>query len=72
MDAVKIVAILLIVAGGLGLAYGGFSYTKETHNVDVGPLHMEVAEKQQVNIPTWAGLGGILVGGLLLVVRRKS
>jgi LPXTG-motif cell wall-anchored protein len=72
MDAVKIVAIALIVAGGLGLAYGSFSYTKETHNVDLGPLHMEVAEKQQVNIPTWAGLGAILVGGLLLVIRRKS
>lgn len=72
MDAVKIVAIVLIVAGALGLAYGGFSYTKETHNVDVGPLHMEVVEKQQVSIPTWAGLGAILVGGLLLVIRRKS
>jgi LPXTG-motif cell wall-anchored protein len=72
MDAVKIVAIALIVAGGLGLAYGSFSYTKETHNVDLGPLHMQVAEKQQVNIPTWAGLGAILVGGLLLVIRRKN
>lgn len=72
MDAVKIVAILLIVAGALGLAYGGFSYTKETHNVDVGPLHMQIAEKQQVNIPTWAGFGSIVVGGLLLVMRRKT
>lgn len=72
MDAQRIVAILLIIAGALGLAYGGFSYTKETHQVDVGPLHMEVAEKQQVNVPIWAGIGAIVVGGLLLVVRRKS
>lgn len=71
MDAQRIVAILLIVAGTLALAYGGFSYTKETHQVDVGPLHMEVAEKQQVNVPVWAGVGAIVVGGLLLVVRRK-
>lgn len=72
MDAVKIVAILLILAGAMALAYGSFSYTKETHNVDVGPLHMEVVEKQQVDIPTWAGFGAIVVGGLLLVMRRKS
>lgn len=71
MDAQRIVAILLIVAGALALAYGGFSYTKETHQVDVGPLHMEVAEKQQVNVPIWAGIGAIVVGGLLLVVRRR-
>lgn len=71
MDAQRIVAILLIVAGILALAYGGFSYTKETHQVDVGPLHMEVAEKQRVNVPVWAGVGAIVVGGLLLVVRRR-
>ena len=71
MDAQRIVAILLIAAGTLALAYGGFSYTKETHQVDVGPLHMEVAEKQQVNVPVWAGVGAIVVGGLLLVVRRR-
>jgi LPXTG-motif cell wall-anchored protein len=71
MGAQRIVAVLLIVAGTLALAYGGFSYTKETHQVDVGPLHMEVAEKQQVNVPVWAGVGAIVVGGLLLVVRRR-
>ncbi len=71
MDALRVVAIVLIVAGALALAYGGFSYTKETHQVDVGPLHMEVAEKQQVNVPIWAGVGALVVGGLLLVVRRR-
>ena len=72
MDAQKIVAILLIVAGALGLAYGGFSYTKETHQADVGPLHMSVDEKQHVNIPVWAGVGALVAGGLLLVAGRKS
>ena len=72
MDVQKIVAILLIVAGALGLAYGGFSYTKETHHTDVGPIHMSVDEKQHVNVPVWAGVGALVVGGLLLVGGKKS
>ena len=72
MDAQKLAAIVLIVAGALGLAYGGFSYTKETHEADLGPLHMSVAEKKRVNVPVWAGAGAIVAGGLLLVVGRKS
>ena len=47
MNPVKIIAILLIVGGILGLAYGGFSYTKETHRADIGPIHLEVAEKER-------------------------
>jgi len=72
MDAQRLAAIVLIVAGALGLAYGGFSYTKETHEADLGPLHMSVAEKKRVNVPVWAGVGAIVAGGLLLVVGRKS
>jgi len=71
MNSSKLAAIVLIVAGVLGLAYGGFSYTKATHQADVGPIHMSVNEKQYVNIPVWAGICAIVVGGLLLV-RRKS
>ena len=72
MNIQRIAGILLIVAGALGLAYGGFSYTKERHTADVGSLHLSMDEKEQVNIPVWAGVGAILVGGLLLVVGRKS
>lgn len=72
MNVQRIAGILLIFAGALGLAYGGFSYTKERHTADVGPLHLSVDEKEQVNVPVWAGVGAILVGGLLLVVGRKS
>lgn len=72
MDAQRVAAIVLIVAGALGLAYGGFSYTKETHEADLGPLHMSVAEKKRVNVPVWAGVGAIVAGGLVLVVGRKS
>lgn len=71
MNSTKIAAIVLIVAGVLGLAYGGFTYTKQTHEVDMGPLHMSVDEKQTVNVPIWVGVGAILIGGFLLVVRTK-
>jgi len=72
MSAQKILAIVLIVGGALALAYGGFSYTKETHNADIGPVHLAVAETERVNIPVWGGVGALVLGGLLLVVRGKS
>lgn len=67
MNPIRIIAIVLIVGGVLGLLYGGFSYTKETHEVKLGPLELSVKEKEEVNIPVWAGIGAIVVGGLLLV-----
>jgi drug/metabolite transporter (DMT)-like permease len=72
MNAIKIAAIGLIVAGLLGLAYGGFSYTKETHETKIGPLELAVKDKERVNIPVWAGVAAVVAGGLLLVVPRKS
>lgn len=72
MNPLKLVAIILIVAGALGLAYGGFTYTKETHQAKLGPLELKVAEKEHVNIPVWAGAGALAVGVLLLVVRGKE
>jgi hypothetical protein len=72
MNAVKIMGIVLIVAGIAGLLYGNFSYTKETHDIKLGPLEMSVAEKQTVNIPVWAGVGAILGGGVLLLYASKQ
>lgn len=72
MNAQKVIAILLLVGGALALGYGGFSYTKETGEADLGPLHVSVSENQQVNVPAWAGVAAILIGGLLLLVPRKS
>ncbi len=71
MNAIKLVAILLIVGGALGLAYGGFSYTKDTSRADIGPLHLQVTERQQVNIPLWVGIAAIVGGIALLVTARK-
>lgn len=71
MNASKMVGIALLVAGALALAYGSFSYTKETTAVKVGPLELSVKEKETVNIPLWAGVGAIVVGGLLLALGGK-
>jgi len=63
----KIIGIILIVAGALALAYGGFTYTKDSHDVKIGPIQFSVKEKETVSVPIWAGAGGIAVGVLLLV-----
>jgi len=72
MTPLRIVAVVLIVAGALALAYGGFSYTKETHEAKIGPLELSIKDKERVNVPIWAGVAAIVVGGGLLVLQRKS
>jgi hypothetical protein len=62
----------LIVAGALGLAYGNFSYTKETHEAKIGSLELSVKDKETVNIPVWVGVAAIVVGGILLFVPKRS
>jgi uncharacterized membrane protein YidH (DUF202 family) len=71
MSAVKMLGIVLIVAGGLGLLYGGFTYTQETHEAKLGPIELSVKDKKTVNIPIWAGVGAIVAGAILLLVRSK-
>ena len=72
MNGIRLAAMVLVIAGVLALAYGGFSYTKDTTVVKLGPLEISAKEKQQVNVPVWAGVGAIVVGGLLLVMGRKG
>jgi hypothetical protein len=73
MNPLKIAAVALILAGVIGLGYGGFSYTKKTHEITMGPIEMSVKERQTVNIPAWAGAGAIAIGAaLLLLGGRKS
>jgi uncharacterized membrane protein len=72
MNAPKILGIVLIVGGILGLVYGGFSYTKETHEAKIGPITLSVTDKEQVNIPMWVGIGAVVVGGLILVFGSKK
>ncbi|HWR77541.1 MAG TPA: hypothetical protein VN283_10090 [Thiobacillus sp.] len=72
MNAVRISAIVLIVAGVLGLVYGSFTYTKETHQATLGPIEMSVKDKETVNVPIWAGVGAIALGGVLLLLGSKK
>ena len=72
MNIGKIMATVLIVAGIVALLYGKFSYTKETHDIKLGPLEMSVAEKQTVNVPVWAGVLAIVGGGVLLLYGSKK
>jgi hypothetical protein len=73
MNSTKIIAIVLIVLGVLGLAYGKFSYTKESHDAKVGPIEFSVKDKKTINVPQWAGIGAIVIGaGLLRVGGRRA
>lgn len=72
MSGIRILAIVLIVAGLLGVMYGKFSYTKETHDAKVGSLELSFKEKETVNIPAWAGVAAIAAGAAMLLVPAKS
>ena len=72
MNVVKVVAIVLMIAGLLGLAYGRFSYTQETQEAKLGPFELSVKDTQTVNVPVWASLGAIVAGGGLLLYAGKK
>lgn len=67
----RIAAIVLLAAGILALVYGGFTYTKETHQAKIGPLDFSIAEKERVNVPVWAGVAFTVAGAGLLLVKSK-
>ncbi len=71
MNASKVLGLALIVAGVLGLAYGSFTYTKDTHTANVGPLTLSVKDKETVNVPIWAGVVAVVAGGALLLFAGK-
>ena len=72
MNPSRLIAIILIVGGLLGLSYGGFSYTKDTTALKLGPIELTVKEQQTVNVPIWAGIGAIVLGGLLLALGGRK
>lgn len=71
MNPVKIIGIVLIVLGGLALVYGGFSYTKDTTVLKLGPLEISAKEKETVGVPLWVGIASVAAGGLLLAFGGK-
>ncbi len=72
MNMLRVIGVLLIIGGAVGLAYGQFSYTEETHNADLGPIEFQIEDKETINVPTWAGLGAVGLGVILLVVRSRK
>jgi hypothetical protein len=72
MKSFTILAIILIAAGVLGLVFSQFSFTKDTHEAQLGPLELAVKEKQTVNIPTWAGVVSIVAGSAMLLYSFKQ
>jgi uncharacterized membrane protein len=72
MSALKVVAILLIVAGVVGLVYGGFTYTKSTTDAKIGPIELSIKDKETINVPIWAGVGAVVIGAGLLLVKTKG
>jgi hypothetical protein len=72
MTATKMLAITLIVAGLLGLTYGGFTYTKETHQAKLGPIELSVKDTETINIPIWVGVVSMVAGMILLVGRKEG
>ena len=70
MNAIRVVGLVLILAGVLGIIYGGFDYTKETKSAQIGSLELTVSDRERVNIPLWAGVIAVFAGGIMLVVRK--
>lgn len=71
MNPSKMIGIIMIAAGALGLVYGGFSYTKETTGLKIGPMELKVQEKKTINVPMVLSAGAIVLGAFLLVFGRK-
>ncbi|HEY5656106.1 MAG TPA: hypothetical protein VIS04_09730 [Woeseiaceae bacterium] len=71
MDRTRVAAIAFMAAGVLALAYGGFTYTEGTHEANIGSMHMSIDDRRHVNIPSWAGVGMLLVGGMVFAAGLK-
>lgn len=70
MNIIKMLAVLVIIAGALALAYGSFTYTKETHETKIGPVELSIKDTETVNVPVWAGVAAMVAGALVLFARK--
>lgn len=67
----KILGIILIGLGLIGLAWGGFTYTTSEKVVDIGPIHATREKTHNVPLPPIAGAVA-LIGGIILLVAGKK
>ena len=72
MNKMNLLGVVLLALGILALAYGGFTYTKDKDDVKIGPIHLEVTEKETVNVPVWGGVLAAVLGGVLLANRSRG
>ena len=72
MNMIRLIAILLLVGGSIALVYGGFSFTKDTTALKLGSIELSVEEKETINVPIWAGVGAVAIGGLLLLLSGRK
>jgi hypothetical protein len=72
MSAARIVGVILIAAGVLALVYHGFSYTKDSHQAKIGPLELSIKNKENVDIPSWAGAGAVVAGAAMLLLGGRK
>jgi hypothetical protein len=72
MNGIKLAAIILIALGGIALAIGSFSYTKQAEQVKLGPIELSVQQKETVNLPVWLGAGVLIAGVLLLLAGNRK
>lgn len=72
MNFLRIVGVLLLIAGTASLVTGGFSYTKDSTVVKLGPLELSARQKEEVKLPVWLGVGAIAMGGVLLLVGGRE
>ena len=71
MNLRKVIGIVLLAAGILALAYRGFTYTRETHEAELGPIKFEVKDRERVEIPVWLGAALAVSGGAILAFSRR-
>ncbi len=71
MNIVRIIGVGIMVLGVLGLIYGGFTYTKETEKKKFGPVEFSMKDQERVNVPIWASIAAVAVGGVLVMAGKK-
>ena len=65
----KVIGIVLIVLGVVGLAYGGLSWTRRETIVDAGPIEITADKTERVPLPPILG-GLLLIAGVVLVMKK--
>ena len=68
----KALGIVVMIAGVLALAYGGFSWTTHKKAIDMGPIQVERTQQHSVFLPPLVGIGALVIGGVLVFAGRRA